>query len=298
MQITDNQIKAIQTQVQSRTISLPDGTTLPSLGQGTWHMGDDPAREADEIQALQLGLKLGLRVVDTAEMYGNGRAETVTAKALQHFRNEAFLVSKVLPSNAGRKNLQASLENSLSRLQTDYLDLYLLHWRGGVPLQETVEEMEKMKAQGLIKRWGVSNFDTADMQELNDVTGGQSCAVNQVLYHLGSRGIEYSLLPSMRKRAVPAMAYCPLAQGGNLRSQLLTNPSVQKVADSHQITPMQLLLAWSIRSGDVLSIPKAGREEHVLQNAQAAGIELTPEDLTLLDEAFPPPSRKEPLDIV
>lgn len=298
MKLTDKEMSAIKKEVQHHTVTLPDGTVLPSLGQGTWHMGDDFSREEDEIQALELGLALGLRVIDTAEMYGDGRAEKVTAKALKHSREEAFLVSKVLPSNAGRARLQPSLENSLSRLQTDYLDLYLLHWRGGVPLQETVEEMEKMKAQGLIKRWGVSNFDTPDMQELSEITGGEDCAVNQVLYHLGSRGIEYSLLPWMKERALPAMAYCPLAQGGNLRQQLLTNPSVKKIAASHDVTELQLLLAWSIRSGQVLSIPKAGRQEHVLQNALAAGINLTAEDLKELDSAFPAPTQKQPLDII
>lgn len=298
MELTNKEMTAIKNEVQHHTVTLPDGTVLPSLGQGTWHMGDDSSREEDEIQALQLGLELGLRVIDTAEMYGDGRAERVTAKALKHSREEAFLVSKVLPSNAGRARLQSSLENSLSRLQTDYLDLYLLHWRGGVPLQETVEEMEKMKAQGLIKRWGVSNFDTADMQELSEITGGEACAVNQVLYHLGSRGIEYSLLPWMKEQDISAMAYCPLAQGGNLRQQLLTNPSVKKVAASHDVTELQLLLAWSIRSGKVLSIPKAGRQEHVLQNARAAGINLTAEDLKELDNAFPAPRQKQRLDIV
>lgn len=279
-------------------VPLPDGTPLPRIGQGTWFMGEDMSRRKEEIEALRLGVELGLHLIDTAEMYGNGRSESLVGEAVQGIRNRVFLVSKVYPHNAGRGRLSRSCEDSLKRLRTDRLDLYLLHWRGGIPLSETVEEMEKLVRQGKILRWGVSNLDTADMKELVRVPGGDRCAVNQVLYHLGSRGIEYDLLPWQRERRMPVMAYCPLAQGGSLRRGLADHPAVVGIAGEHGVKPLQVLLAWCVRDGSVIAIPKASGREHVMENAAANRITLTEKDLSRLDEAFPKPVRKLPLDIV
>ncbi|TDF91217.1 aldo/keto reductase [Paenibacillus piri] len=293
-----NRIEQIRGAVADRSVRLPDGTSVPSLGQGTWFIGDDPARRNEEIRTLRLGIELGMTLIDTAEMYGDGKAEELVGEAIRGVRERVFLVSKVYPHNAGLKRIAASCEQSLKRLQTDRLDLYLLHWRGGVPLSETIEGMERLVQEGKIARWGVSNLDTGDMKELFGCNGGARCAANQVLYHLGSRGIEYDLLPWQRERHVPTMAYCPLAQAGSLRKGLIADPTVREISDAHRITPYQLLLAWSIRSGDVIAIPKASSEKHVLENAEAVRIELGEDDLRKLDAVFPKPSRKMPLDIV
>lgn len=279
-------------------VRLPDGTVWPRLGQGTWFMGDSAAERGEELRALRRGVELGMTVIDTAEMYGDGRAELLVGEAIKGLRDEVFVVSKVYPHNAGGERLVRSCEQSLRRLGTDRLDLYLLHWRGGVPLSETVEGMERLVEQGKILRWGVSNLDTSDLRELFGVSRGNRCAANQVLYHLGSRGIEYDLLPWQRERGIPTMAYCPLAQAGSLRRGLAESPAIGQVARKHGVGPFQVLLAWCIRSGDVMAIPKAATVRHVEENAAAARIELTDEDLALLDQAFPPPSRKVPLDIV
>lgn len=239
-----------------------------------------------------------MTVIDTAEMYGEGKSEQLVGEAIQGKREQVFLVSKVYPQNAGLKRIKKACENSLKRLGADSLDLYLLHWRGSVPLAETVEGMEQLKAEGKIKRWGVSNFDTADMEELWSVPNGRNCATNQVLYHLGSRGIEFDLMDWHKAHGVPIMAYSPLAQGGSLRRELMTSPVLQKIADKHHAAPLQVALAWTLRSGNVLSIPKAGQTAHVDANAQAAAIELAPEDLDGLDQAFPGPVRKMPLDVI
>lgn len=281
--------------------------TLPAIGQGTWFMGEGLAPRRDEVHALQHGLECGLRLIDTAEMYGDGGAEEVVGEALEGRRDQAFLVSKVYPWNAGRDSAIAACEASLARLGTDHLDLYLLHWPGGIPLEETLEAFERLRDAGKIRRFGVSNFDVDEMATLTSLPGGDACAVNQVLYHLGSRGIEHSLLPWQRKHGIPTMAYCPLAQAGSLRRDLLTHPEVTAIADSLGITPTQLLLAWAIRPArgqegdaarDVIAIPKATGLDHVAQNAAALGVELDEASLARLDAAFPAPHRKMPLDIV
>ncbi|SFQ22159.1 aldo/keto reductase [Salibacterium halotolerans] len=288
----------IRQAVQHRTLTLPDKTELPVIGQGTWHMGEKPDQKEDEVRALQLGLDLGMTVIDTAEMYGSGGAEQIAGEAVQGRRDEAFIVSKVLPNNAGGSRLIQACEESLKRMGTEYVDLYLLHWRGGFSLEDTVEGMEKLKRDGKIRRWGVSNLDTADMQELWQNDNAASCQTNQVLYHLGSRGVEYDLLPWMRKNRLPMMAYCPLAQGGALRRRMLEHPRIQEIAEGHNASAMQILLAWVIQAGDILAIPKAMQTQHVYDNAEAARIHLTEEDCRTLDQAFPAPDRKQPLDIV
>lgn len=284
--------------MSKKQISLVDGTLLPVMGQGTWHMGEDRSMAKYEIAALQRGLDLGMTLIDTAEMYGQGGAEEVVGRAIRGRRDEVFLVSKVYPHNAGGYALLESCEDSLRRLRTDCIDLYLLHWRGTFPLTATIAGMEHLKAEGKIKRWGVSNFDVADMDELIACTGGAACAVNQVLYHLGSRGVEFDLLPWQRQQQMPIMAYSPLAQRGVLRRELLDSTTLQQVATSHGATIFQILLAWAMRDGNILTIPKATSISHVEENAQATEIVLTPEDLTVLDNTFPPPQKKQPLDVV
>lgn len=279
-------------------ITLADGTVLPRLGQGTWHIGDEPSKRQDEIKTLRLGVELGMNLIDTAEMYGNGRAEELVGEAIEGIRDRVFLVSKVYPHNSGLDRISVSCEQSLKRLKTDHLDLYLLHWRGSVPLNETIEGMHRLIQAGKILRWGVSNFDTEDMKELWEADGGTSCATNQVLYHLGSRGIEYNLLPWMRERAMPVMAYSPLAQAGALRKGLIENEAVKEIAANHNVQPLQVLLAWSIRKPDIIALPKASSEQHVRENSAAISVKLTEDDLFKLDKAFPPPSRKVPLDII
>ncbi|WP_240420177.1 aldo/keto reductase [Paenibacillus periandrae] len=279
-------------------IPLRDGANVPRLGQGTWYIGDRPSHKSEEIRALQLGVELGMNLIDTAEMYGDGKSELLVGEAIQGIRDRVFVVSKVYPHHAGLNHIVQSCDNSLRRLQTDRLDLYLLHWRGSVPFSETIEGMEKLVEAGKILRWGVSNLDTSDMKELTRLSKGTHCVTNQVLYHLGSRGIEYDLLPWQQEHGMPVMAYCPLAQAGSLRKGLIGHPTVKEIAEQHQVNPFQLLLAWCIRSGQVIAIPKASSEAHVIQNAEAARIQLTEEDLSRLDAAFPKPTRKTPLDIV
>ncbi|WP_280547371.1 aldo/keto reductase [Halomonas sp. 11-S5] len=280
---------------------------LPAIGQGTWYLGEGLAPRRDEVRALQHGLAHGLTLIDTAEMYGDGGAEEVVGEALADRRDEAFLVSKVYPWNAGRDSAIAACEASLRRLGTDHLDLYLLHWPGSVPLAETLEAFERLREAGKIRRFGVSNFDVDEMAALTALPGGAACAVNQVLYHLGSRGIEHSLLPWQRAQGIPTMAYCPLAQAGSLRRDLLTHPEVTDIAAAHGITPAQLLLAWAIRPSndkagdvgrDVIAIPKATHLAHVEQNAAALTVKLDAESLARLDATFPAPRRKTRLDIV
>ncbi|YCI21100.1 aldo/keto reductase [Paenibacillus sp. Z3-2] len=283
---------------QTRTILLPDGTALPAIGQGTWNMGEKQSSQEEEARALRSGIELGMTVIDTAEMYAEGGAEVVTGKAISGCRDEVFLVSKVYPHHADRKQMITACERSLTRLGTDRLDLYLLHWRGGIPLEETVQALEQLKQAGKILRWGVSNLDTRDMQELWRLPEGSHCMVNQVLYHAASRGIEHDLLPWMRERRVPVMAYCPLAQGGRLRNELLEHPVIREIAQGRGVTTSQIALAWVIRYGDVLAIPKAVQLNHVADNAAAVNIVLTQEELTRLDEAFPAPKGKVSLDIV
>ena len=271
---------------------------LPRMGQGTWHMGDDPARRAEEAAALQEGIHLGMTLIDTAEMYGEGRAETLVGEAIRPIpREKVYLVSKVYPHNAGRSRIFRSAENSLRRMGVEYMDLYLLHWRGGVPLAETVECMEELKRRGLIRNWGVSNFDTPDMKELFSIPGGKNCAVNQVLYHLGSRGIEYDLIPWLRERHVPVMAYCPLAQQSLLKPELFSSRVVREVAARYGITPAQVLLGFILRDPLLIPIPKAGSVKHARENAAMLSISFSAEEIGLLSKAFPAPGYKTPLDV-
>ena len=279
-------------------VRLKNGAEVPALGLGTWYLGDDAGRRAREIAALRTGIEKGMTLIDTAEMYGGGRSERLVGEAIKGIeRGRLFIVSKVLPNNAGRRGIFRSCEESLQRLGTDYLDLYLLHWRGSVPLAETVECMEKLERDGMIRGWGVSNFDTDDMEELRRVKGGDGCLVNQVLYHAASRGIEYSLLPQMRERGVALMAYCPLAQGGSLRRGLFRSRALNDIAACRGATVAQILLAWAIRGGNTVAIPRSSSPEHTAENAGADAIELTAEELAAIDREFAPPRRKEPLDI-
>lgn len=280
-------------------IKLLDGSTIPVLGQGTWYMGENILTKDQEISALQYGISKNMTLIDTAEMYGSGGAELVVGEAIKgKDRSGLYIVSKVYPHNAGRDNIFHSCQESLNRLGTDYLDLYLLHWRGSVPLAETVECMEDLGNQGKIRRWGVSNFDVEDMKELWKVKDGNKCVVNQVLYHLGSRGIEYDLLPWMEENGVATMAYCPLAQGGSLRKGLLNSKGVQLVAKKHNISPAQVLLAFILDRENMIIIPKASSKNHIDENSKICRIKLDREDMALLNEENPPPSFKVPLDVV
>jgi diketogulonate reductase-like aldo/keto reductase len=275
------------------SVSLPDGTSVPALGLGTWTMGEHRARAAAETAALSLGLDLGMTLVDTAEMYGDGGAEEIVARALAGRRDGVFVVSKVYPHNAGRKSAISACERSLKRLGTDRLDLYLLHWRGRVPLGETVEAFERLRAEGKILRWGVSNFDTADMRELFALAEGARCATNQVLYHLGERGIEWELLPWMRERRIPVMAYSPLGQGSLLRNRRLA-----AIARGLGATPAQLALRWVLRARGVITIPCSADLAHVRANRDALSLPLDPATLDAIDAAFPPPTGPSPLAMI
>ena len=280
-------------------LKLNDGSRMPRLGMGTWYLGENKAARKQEIEALRAGIHAGCCLNVTAEMYGSGKSEQLIGEAIKGIdRSSLFIVSKVYPHNAGRAHIFDALDRSLRNLRTDYLDLYLLHWRGQVPLRETVECMEQLVKEGKIRRWGVSNFDTDDMEELFSVKNGDHCAVNQVLYHLGSRGVEYDLMPWLEEHHVPLMAYCPLAQGGDLRRGLLNNKAVQMVAEQRHITAMQVLLAFVLHHENVIAIPRSGKAGHVLENCQAAEIKLTEEEYRLLDRAFPAPDHKVWLDIV
>lgn len=296
--MTNNEILEIREFVEKRKVILPDGTKVSSLGQGTWFMGEDSRKIESEIKSLILGLELGMNLIDTAEMYGDGLSEELVGKVIEGRRKDTFLVSKVYPHNAGLNSISKACENSLKRLKTDYLDLYLLHWRGGIPLEETIEGMEILKKEGKILRWGVSNFDTDDMDELYHKTNGENCAVNEVLYHMGSRGIEFDLLPWQRNNNIPTISYCPLAQGGSLKRNILRNETLNEIAKEHNVKPLQIALAWTIRENDVISIPKASSVDHVAENAKAASIILSCEDLERLDKVFQKPHRKISLDIV
>ena len=273
-----------------RTLKLPAGAAVPVIGQGTWYMGDSARTRAAEVAALQLGLDLGMTLIDTAEMYASGGAEQVVGEAIAGRRDGVFVVSKVMPSNASRAGTLRACEASLRRLRTDRIDLYLLHWRGGPPLAETIAAFEQLIKDGKIKSWGVSNFDADDMEELAGVAGGAQ--VNQVLYNLTRRGIEFDLLPNWAKR-VPVIAYSPIEQG-----RLLADPALKKIAAAHGVTPAQVALAWVVRNPGVLAIPKAARPEHVRENRAAADLVLTAEDLAALDRAFPPPRRKTSLEML
>ena len=278
-----------------RMVSLPSGEAVPCLGQGTWYMGEKRASARAEADALRLGIDLGMTLIDTAEMYANGGAEEVVALAAAGQREKLFIVSKVYPHNASRNGVPVACSASLKRLKTDRIDLYLLHWRGAYPLAETVEAFEKLKAEGKIRHWGVSNLDTADMAELAGVPGGRKCAANQVLYHPNSRGIEFDLLPWCDKLGVAIMAYSPLS---HTTSHLLRSPALTEVAKRHNATPAQIALAWGLRHPHVISIPKASNPAHVRDNAASAEIVLTDEDLAAIDAVHKPPRRKVGLDLL
>ena len=273
-----------------RTTRLPSGEAIPSLGQGTWGMAEDARRRKDEIAALRVGFDLGMTLVDTAEMYADGAAEALVGEAIVGRRDELFLVSKVLPENATTTGTPAACEKSLQRLGTDRLDLYLLHWRGNVPLEETLDAFAALVDAGKIRYWGVSNFDVVDLIELWRLTGGAKVATDQVLYNLTRRGIEYDLMPWCRKRNIPIMAYSPIEQG-----RLLGHQELKKVAARHNATPAQVALAWLLRQDGVVAIPKAAKVAHVRENHAALALHLTREDLAALDRAFPPPTEAIPL---
>ena len=273
-----------------RQLRLPGGAAVPVLGLGTWGMGEARTRGPDMVAALALGLDLGMTLVDTAEMYGDGGAEEVVGKAIAGRREEVFLVSKVYPHNATRKGTVAACERSLKRLATDRLDLYLLHWRGEVPLAETLEAFDALRRSGKIRHYGVSNFDIDDMQELWQLAGGGATRTNQVLYNLNRRGVEWDLLPWMRARQLPVMAYSPIEQG-----RLLGKRALMALARRRGVTPAQVAIAWLLHQEGVIAIPKAARAEHVRENRGALDVTLSPADLAELDAAFAPPKRRQPL---
>ncbi|WP_414473733.1 aldo/keto reductase [Microvirga sp. M2] len=277
----------------NREVVLPSGETVPALGQGTWQMAETAGRRAQEIEALRLGVELGMSLIDTAEMYGEGASETLIAEALGPERDRLFLVSKVYPHHASRTGVIEACERSLRRLKTDRLDLYLLHWRGGVPLEETVAGFEELRHAGKIRHWGVSNFDTDDMEELFDVEGGANCATNQVLYNVTRRGPEYDLIPWMEKHRMPLMAYSPIEQGRLPKAGLL-----QEIGRRYDASSYQIALAWLLRKPDIVAIPKASSPAHVRDNRRALDIRLSRDELEAIDARFPPPRRKRPLEMI
>jgi diketogulonate reductase-like aldo/keto reductase len=275
-----------------KTVTLPDGERVPALGQGTWRMGENTRGREDEVAALRLGIELGMTLIDTAEMYGEGGAEEVVADAIDGQRNRVFVVTKVYPHNASRTELPKACARSLKRLRIDAIDLYLLHWRErSTRLDETVEAFEKLRDAGNIKRWGVSNFDVEDMEDLWSIENGTNCAANQVLYNLENREIESGLLHWSHENKVPIMAYSPVGHGRGL----LANATLKKIAKRHSATTSQIALAWVLRQPGVIAIPKASSEKHVRDNAQSIRVKLTNEDLADLDWEFPPPKSKKPL---
>lgn len=276
-----------------RSISFPQGDTVPVLGQGTWMMGEKAERRREEIAALRLGVSFGMTLVDTAEMYGEGATETLVGEALDGLRDQVFLVSKVYPHNASRRGVVAACERSLKRLRTDRLDLYLLHWRGGEPFEETIAGFEALREAGKIRHWGVSNLDTDDMDELFATPGGNACATDQVLYNLSRRGPEYDLAPWLAEHGLPMMAYSPIEQG-----RLPTKGVLGDIAKARHVEPLQIALAWVLSRPGVIAIPKAGTEAHVRANRAAHDIVLTEQELALLDHHFEAPSRKRPLEMI
>jgi len=276
-----------------KTVELPTGEPIPALGLGTWRMGESARARRAEVEAVHFALEIGYRLIDTAEMYGEGGAEEVVGEALARGpvrRDEVFLVSKVYPHNASRKATVAACERSLKRLRTDRIDLYLLHWRGEVALEQTVAAFEHLREHGKVRHWGVSNFDVDDLRELWNVDDGERCAVNQVYYSAGQRGIEFDLLPWQRQHGLPVMAYCPIDQGA-----LAKNRPLQAIARSRGFTAAQVALSWVLRQSDVIAIPKAVQAAHLRDNLAAASIELSAAELTQIDAAFPPPARKRRL---
>ena len=276
-----------------KTVTLPSGERVPALGQGTWFMGEDRAARAEEIATLRLGLDLGLTLIDTAEMYGEGRSEELVGEAIADRRDEVFLVSKVYPHNATGNGAAAACERSLRRLRTDRIDLYLLHWRGRVPLAETMQGFLSLQEAGKIRHYGVSNLDLADMQELSSVAGGKAVQANQLLYNLARRGIEWDLLPWLREQGIPVMAYSPIEQ-----AKLVRNARLAAFAKTCGMTPAQVALAWLLVRNDIIVIPKTGRRERLRENAGALDHQLSPAQLVELDHLFPPPGGPRPLEML
>ncbi len=274
-------------------VTLPDGESVPAFGLGTWHMGEDRRRAADEEAALKLGIELGMTLIDTAEMYGNGTAEEIVARAVSGVRERLFIVSKVLPYNASQQGVVEACERSLKRLKTDHIDLYLLHWRGSVPFAETLAGFAQLKRDGKIRHHGVSNFNTDDMQEWVATAGGETVASNQILYNLGRRGPQYELIPWCRERVISIMAYTPLDQG-----RILGNRALQEVAARHGASAAQVALAWLLRQDGMIVIPKATSLEHVRDNRGALDLALDAGDLAALDRAFPPPKGRTALGML
>jgi diketogulonate reductase-like aldo/keto reductase len=274
-------------------VTFSSGVTVPALGLGTWQMGEHAKMAPIEVQSLKRGLDLGMTLIDTAEMYAEGGAETITGEAIAGRRDEVFLVSKVYPWNASRQGVIDACDRSLERLMTDRLDLYLLHWRGEHPLAETVAGFEELRRAGKIGAWGVSNFDLDDMQELLELPEGKNCVANQVLYNLSRRGIEYDLLPWCQERGIVVMAYSPIEQG-----RILRHPELIRIAKAYQATPAQVALAFLLERDGLVAIPKSANPQRVEENAEAAELDLSDEDLAALDAAFPPPERKHPLEMI
>jgi diketogulonate reductase-like aldo/keto reductase len=281
-----------------RSTLLPSGRPIPVLGQGTWRMGEDPSRRQSEIAALRLGLDLGMTLIDTAEMYGEGGAEELVGEAIADRRAEVSLVTKVYPHNATRGGAIEACARSLRRLKTNYIDLYLLHWRGEVPLSETLEAFQVLKETGRILDYGVSNLDVDDMEEAFALPGGDEIATNQVLYNLVHRGIEWDLTPWCRARRIPIMVYSPVGHKSDEQKRMLGHRVVRSIASQHDATPAQVALAWLLRQPDIVAIPKASRPEHIRENRAALEIELSDRDIRELDQAFPPPDRKIPLEML
>jgi diketogulonate reductase-like aldo/keto reductase len=289
---------------QKKMILLPDGSQMPALGQGTWKMGEDDSKAEAEIKGLIQGVQLGLNLIDSAEMYGEGKAELITGEAIKNLnRKNLYLVSKVYPHNACEKHIYSSLNRSLKLLGTDYLDMYLLHWRGDADLEEMVRCMEDLKGKGKIHRWGVSNFDLQDMKDLLAVPGGDQCCINQVLYNLGTRGIEFDLLGWQRERGIPFMAYSPVGQAGGLVTEegvskraLMEDENALFVAKKYGASVIQILLAFVLRLDDMVAIPKAVGSDHIAENAAVQDINLSEEDIRLLSQSFPPPTERIPME--
>ena len=290
-------VEHLQRDTDMKTITLPSGKTVPALGQGTWKMGEWPSMREAEIESLQLGMDLGMTLIDTAEMYGEGEAEELIGEAIGHRRDEAYIVSKVYPFNATKRGVIQACEHSLKRLGTDRIDLYLLHWPGSIPLDETFDGFQTLVQQGKIVDFGVSNFDLDDMQAAVTATGGEHIQTNQILYNLMRRGPEFDLLPWCREQNIPVMAYSPIEHSPDEQSGFLDDPLLEDIAAAHNATPAHIAIAWLLHQENVIAIPKAGTPEHVRENREAVEIELDDEDLATLDDVFPPPDDEMPLEM-
>ncbi|WP_239705370.1 aldo/keto reductase [Mammaliicoccus sp. R-M63] len=276
-------------------VNIKDMSIEP-IGLGTWKMGDDSNNHQDEIDAIQFAINQGANVIDTAEMYGDGASEELIGEAIQSYdREKLYIISKVHPENASRDKVLTSIDNSLKRLRTDYIDLYLLHWKSQYPLEETISAFEEAKNLGKIKEWGVSNFDTSDMKHLLSLPNGHKCVANQVRYNVGDRGIEYDLKPFMRENNIALISYAPIARGDKLGKNLTKSPVLLELSRKYEVDVFQILLAWNIRDGNTLAIPKSSNKLHIENNMGASNIHLTEEDIQKIDSEFPPPTTKEPL---